>query len=451
MIDISNEDNLRDVIITHSNTGKKLRTPVKASIPIPESKGDEAVINYIHDSFVKKMPRLVPFTFDNQSLINLAKYLKRYTTGSSQTLYQYIFGVYRFCKWIGRTPDDLVFGCKKSEDEVYPKQVRQIEKEIDEFIGDLQAEGLAQGTIANHVKGVKALFAQNGVQLNTKRMNKRVKYKDRAPSPDEIQKMIDLGDIREKTIVSILALTGLRVGTLVQLEYRHIMRDYEKGTTPIHIHVESEITKGKYGDYDTFIGEEAIQYLRTYLKSREMGTSKMPSETITPESPIIRDAHSKSPKPITPGQIHRIINNLYKKAGLISQTPKKRYRLRAHSLRKYFRTQLAALGTINTDYIEYMMGHQTSTYHDIEGLGIEKLRNSYATAGLSIKPKTQFDKLDMVKALVESLGMNPDKIISKEAMLKPHRTIIDPQKRKQEQIELLSNKLREALTQPIVS
>ena len=449
MIDISNKDNLRDVMITHSNTGKKLRTPVRASIPVPESKGDKAVIDYILDSFKQKMPRLIPFTFENQSLINMATNMKRYTTGSPQTLYQYTFGIHRFCEWINRTPDDLVFGCKKSEDEIIPKQVKQIKKEIEEFIGDLQAEGLAPGTIKNHVKGVKALFDKNGVPIALPRLSKRVVYKDRAPSPDEIQTIIDLGDIREKVIVSILALTGLRVGTLVQLEYRHVMKDYEKGITPIHIHVESEITKGKYGDYDTFIGEEAIQYLRTYLKTRERGTSKMPLEQLTYNSPLIRDSHSKKPKPITPGRIHTIINSLYKKAGLISQSPQKRYKLRAHSLRKYFRTQLAALGTINTDYIEYMMGHQTSTYHDIESLGKETLRNHYATSGLSIKPKTQFDEYEKMATLARALNLDPNKVINKEAMLKPHRTILDPHQLKQEKIAILSKAVKETLLESV--
>lgn len=36
------------------------------------------------------------------------------------------------------------------------KAIDQTIASIDDFIGDLQAEKLAPGTIANHVKGVKA-------------------------------------------------------------------------------------------------------------------------------------------------------------------------------------------------------------------------------------------------------------------------------------------------------
>jgi hypothetical protein len=227
------------------------------------------------------------------------------------------------------------------------------------------------------------------------------------------------------------------------------MKDYERGVSPIHIHVESEITKGKYNDYDTFIGEDGIKYLRLYLESRKNGTKSIPPENLNPNSPLIRDSHSRIPKPITPCQVHRIIKNLYQKAGLISQTPKTRYRLRAHSLRKYFRTQLSALGTIDPDYIEYMMGHQTSTYHDIENLGVEFLRNKYSNSGLGIRRKTQLDEYEKMRIVARSMGLDPDKAINKEAFLKPHRTILDPQQQKQEKIDILAKAIRESILDQI--
>lgn len=89
-----------------------------------------------------------------------------------------------------------------------------------------------------------------------------------------------------------------------------------------------------------------------------------------------------------------------------------------------------------------MMGHQISTYHDIEMKGIEFLRNKYTTSGLGIKPRTHMDKLDMLKTLAETLGFNPNEILNKQALLKPHRTIIDPNQAKQDQIEILSQAIR---------
>jgi integrase len=140
---------------------------------------------------------------------------------------------------------------------------------MDEFIGDLQAQGLAPGTIANHVKGVKALYRANGVTLVLPhRLTRRVKYPDRSPTPEELSRVLDAADLREKVIVSMMALGGFRIGTLVKLRYRHVKKDLEKGLVPVHIHVEAEITKGKYAYYDTFIGVEVVEYLKAYLKLR---------------------------------------------------------------------------------------------------------------------------------------------------------------------------------------
>lgn len=71
-----------------------------------------------------------------------------------------------------------------------------------------------------------------------------------------------MGDLRQKAVISLLALGGFREGTLVRLRYRHVREDLEKGIIPAHIHVEAEITKGKYHDYDTFLGSEAVDSLK---------------------------------------------------------------------------------------------------------------------------------------------------------------------------------------------
>ena len=136
----------------------------------------------------------------------------------------------------------------------------QTSRILDDFVANLQAENLAPGTVSNHVKGVKALFRCNGLKLELPySLSKRSVYEDRAPTPEELQKMLELADLRERVVITLLALGGFRIGTLSKLQYRHVKRDLEKGIIPIHVHVESEITKGKYHDYDTFIGQEAAE------------------------------------------------------------------------------------------------------------------------------------------------------------------------------------------------
>jgi hypothetical protein len=74
-----------------------------------------------------------------------------------------------------------------------------------------------------------------------------------------------------KAQLATLALGGFRIGTLCKLLYRHIKEDIERNIIPIHIHVEAKITKGKYHDYDAFLGKEAVDDLKAYLAARKSG------------------------------------------------------------------------------------------------------------------------------------------------------------------------------------
>jgi len=122
------------------------------------------------------------------------------------------------------------------------------------------------------------------------------------------------------------------------------------------------------------------------------------------------------------------------------------YELRLHSLRKYFKTQLSALG-VQSDYVDYMMGHTVSVYNDIQSLGVEKLRNVYAAAGFSIKPKTKVSKIDALKEIIRAWGMNTKQVLTREALTQGAAVCITPQHRENHDLQVLSQTLRELIRQ----
>ncbi len=441
---------MQAVTITHSPLGKKLKAPISLMLPETQSLAEEKLREYIINSLSWKMPILVPFSFNNKSILEVAKHLLRHRTGSSGTLYQYIYGIHRFSQWLSIQPDQLIQNCQDQDGYPNPKALTKYSRLLDDFIGELQAEKLAPGSISNNVKGVKALFRVNHLKLELDySLSKRTIYKDRSPRPEELATLLDMSDVRRKVIISMLALGGLRTGTLVKLQYRHIKLDLERGITPIHIHVEAEITKGKYHDYDTFIGQEAADYLKIYLNMRRQGTEKIPPENINDQTPLIRNQQSKQPIPVTTQAIHKLIHDLYIQAQLIpAKITGKRYDLRVHSIRKFFRTQQAALG-VQTDYIEYMMGHTVSTYHDIEMKGIEYLRGIYSASGLSIKPKIKVSKIDALKEIIRAWGLNPDEILTKDALTRPNATIISRDQIEESQLHQLGVALKQELLKEI--
>jgi hypothetical protein len=119
-----------------------------------------------------------------------------------------------------------------------------------------------------------------------------------------------------------------------------------------------------------------------------------------------------------------------------------------HSIRKFFRTQLASLGT-PTDYIEYMMGHTVSTYHDVQMKGIEYLRGIYAASALCIKPKTRVSKIDALKEIIRAWGLNPEETLTKEALTRPNTTMITREELEEHQLRQLTVALKQGLLKEI--
>jgi len=109
-----------------------------------------------------------------------------------------------------------------------------------------------------------------------------------------------------------------------------------------------------------------------------------------------------------------------------------------------------ALG-VQADYVDYMMGHTVSTYHDIQSKGAEFLRNLYASAGLRIKPDAQVSKIEMVKEFVRGLGLNPEEILTRKEISEPHRIYITSEERDGEEIRALCLAFKETLKKELVA
>jgi len=109
---------------------------------------------------------------------------------------------------------------------------------------------------------------------------------------------------------------------------------------------------------------------------------------------------------------------------------------------------MASLG-VDRDYIEYMMGHTISTHHDIKMKGTEFLRGIYISSGLSIRPKTRVNKLDALKEIIRAWGLNPEEILTRDAMREPHRTVIDRSEMENHQLNQLTSALKQQMLKEI--
>jgi len=402
--------------ITKGPSGRKLRQPLMLKIVEPKNAAEEKLQRYIIDTFTAKQPSLAQFTFENSTTMELARHLLRHRTGSQGTLLNYVYDIHRFSRWLRKGPDQLLNDCKGQDQVPIPKAVIKMGRLLADFADNLQEEnGMAPATVYGMVRNIQFFFQLNGVRFRMPyRRSKWSIYEERAPTPEELQKTISVADIRGKAIIALMAVGGFRNGTLVQLKYRHVKQDLEKGITPIHVHVEAAITKGKRHDYDTFLNREASEYLEAYLNARKKGTTGRPPEFFNDESSLISN-YCKN-EPLAPPAIHKIVNKLYVKAGLLIRNPKiKRYDLRAHSLRKFFLTQMVSMG-VERDYVEYMMGHTLSSYHDVKMKGVDFLRAIYLASGLSMQPRTRASKiLDLIE-IIRSWELDPEEVLTQKTL-----------------------------------
>jgi site-specific recombinase XerD len=439
-------------LVERSPRGYKLKTPTTIPLEKILAVGQRGLVEYIVHSLVSERPRLIPLVFENETLIALARYFLRYRSGSLQSFYAYADTVSRFSAWLGHAPDQMLADVKGGNDLPDPIRAQRHTRLVEDYLAMLQDRGLTPGRIHTCAKHIKTFYRINGIEIKLPyALSRRVVYKDRAPKLEELQHLVDIADLREKVIIATLALGGFREGTLVRLRYRHVREDLERKAVPLHIHVESEITKGKYHDYDTFLGEEAVEYLRLYLETRRRGNlhRDIPPEAIHDDSPLIRDEMYEVARPIGEKQVRKLIHTLYFKAGLLKQSNGRRYSLCVHSLRKFFKTQLMALG-VQSDYVEYMMGHTITAYHDIQSKGVEFLRSLYGNSGLCIRPRSALTTKDQLRAMARGFGLSPEEAARLLTSSEPHRAYATQEDRDEREIKMLCEAITERIKQKIL-
>ena len=70
-------------------------------------------------------------------------------------------------------------------------------------------------------------------------------------------------------------------------------------------------------------------------------------------------------------------------------------------------------------------------------------------SGLSIKPKTRVSKLDALKEIIRAWGLNPEEILTRDAMREPHRTVIDRSETENNQLNQLASALKQQMLKEI--
>lgn len=193
-----------------------------------------------------------------------------------------------------------------------------------------------------------------------------VKYHNRDITKEEIRQIMDHATFRDKTFFLLLAESGLRPSTLLQVTYELIKTDFEAGKVPMKIELPSRILKDRVSARWAFIGEDGFKFLKEYLSQRK---------GIKDDDLIFSSERlgKRRGEPLLEQAMSNKFNNIVKKLGLAPpREGNKPKSLRLYCLRKFWFNNLKA----DSDYKNFWFCHKTVNDYYISQ-DIEKHREKY--------------------------------------------------------------------------
>jgi integrase len=226
---------------------------------------------------------------------------------------------------------------------------------------------VSPSTVPNYFKAIKLFCQANNLsnkvewKLITKSLPLGFKASDdRAPTLEEIQKLLEFPDRRIKPLVTTLVSSGIRIGAFETLKWKHISPIYDKTTNEL-LAAKIKVYPGDREEYFSFVTSEAYQSLKDWMDYRTAC-----GERINKESLIMRDIWQiddidgiNNPKPLNSFAITRLLNRAWQAQKIRQSLPKgvKRHEFKtAHGFRKYYKTQMEQ-ARVPSIKIELLLGH----------------------------------------------------------------------------------------------
>jgi hypothetical protein len=231
---------------------------------------------------------------------------------------------------------------------------------------------ISYSTISNYYKAIKLFVEMNTDYpiINWKKIAKglpavRKAANDRAPTLEELRKLSEYPDRRIKTLVYIMASSGIRIGAWDYLKWKNIfpMTDVKTGNV---VAARLVVYAGEPDEYYCFITPEAYNSAKQWMKYREQY-----GEKITGDSWIMRDLWQTTtmnygakfgvatfPKKLKSSGIKSLLERAIKDQGLwkpLALGKTRREWKGAHGYRKYYKSHAEqVMKPIN---VELTMGH----------------------------------------------------------------------------------------------
>jgi hypothetical protein len=253
---------------------------------------------------------------------------------------------------------------KKQPDWVFVSVLRFVQAQKER----VSSGEISPATLRNYTKAVKLFCEMNDIVITWKKITRglpkaRRFADDRAPTRDELRRIVDYPDRRIKPIVCTMASSGMRLEAWNYLRWSHIKPIERDGKV---IAAKLTVYAGDPEEYFTFITPEAYHALSSWMTFR-----KDSGEDITPKSWVMRDLWDTKkgciqhfvtiPKKLRATGVKRLVEDALWTQGLRTKLPdgKRRHEFQAnHGFRKFFKTMCETIG-VKPIVTETLMGHST--------------------------------------------------------------------------------------------
>lgn len=246
----------------------------------------------------------------------------------------YLHFLRRYCKFASKNPDELIAERDEHLQSRNELVRRQHEDLLVNFRNHLEKEdGLARSSVVTASNVVKSFYVANYLRLEVRTPKSWPATKRKVPTPEELAKMIDaVSTDLARAIIICLAQSGLSLKDFLAVTYEMIKPELDRGVSPLHLNLRrSKVMK----EFDTFLGENSIHFLKQYLKNVEL----------KPKDPLF---------PVSKRFVEYLIKGSSLAAGLKPHvTP--------HKLRSFFNTYLVlsfhGSQSQHIPIVDYWMGH----------------------------------------------------------------------------------------------
>lgn len=203
----------------------------------------------------------------------------------------------------------------------------------------------------------------------------RRKIFDYIPTKDDLRLILgfDYGDkpMFFKTGISLMAFAGLRPSDMLRLQWDNITRSWNREDEILTITIQQKKTRQWYS---TFLGPEGMRYLKQLIRNRRNAGERFRADTY-----VLSTDGMKAKTTTWNSGIKRIIDRTIG----YHPTGESFKRMRAYSLRKYYRRQLAFSQQFTQSEMEFLMGHKTDLsgryagLADFDDIAIRRLKEKY--------------------------------------------------------------------------